>query len=186
MIELLDPTREAAGAEPTYAARSGTLAGKRVGLIENTKFNSDNILRKIGEILVAKHGAASYKLYRKRYSSVPAHEEILQDIQANCDVMVAGIGDCGSCSSGSVLDGILLEMRDIPSASIITHLFVNTGKAMAKQWSDPDYKFLVMEHPIANLPDDLLQQRAEQIVPEIVELLVNDPRNLKPGHRNEY
>jgi hypothetical protein len=187
MIELLDPTREAVGAEPTYADRPKSLQGVRVGLIENTKFNSDNILRRIGEILVKKHGAASYKIYSKRYSSVPAHEEILHDIQANCDVMVAGIGDCGSCSSGTVLDGILLEMRNIPSASIITHLFENTGKAMAKQWSDPNYRFLIMEHPIANLPDELLQQRAEHITPQVVELLLNDPKVLKQkGGRNGH
>jgi hypothetical protein len=176
MMELLDPTREAAGAEPIYAERPASLAGKRVGLIENTKYNSDDILKRIGEILVRDHGAASYKLYRKRYSSVPAHEEIIQDLVKNCDVMVAGIGDCGSCSSGTVLDGILLEMKNIPSASIITHLFVNTGRAMAKQWRNPDYRYLVMEHPIANLPEELLQQRAELIAPQVVEMLLGDPR----------
>jgi hypothetical protein len=176
MIELLDPTREAAGTEPVYANRPTSLKGKRVGLIENTKFNSDNVLKRIGEILVSKHGAASYKVYSKRYSSVPAHDEIIRDIVDNCDVMVAGIGDCGSCSSGTVLDGILLEMRNIPSASIITHLFENTGRAMAKQWGNPKYKFLIMEHPIANLPDELLQERAEKITPQVVEVLLGDPR----------
>jgi len=179
MIELLDPTREAEGAQPSYAARPRSLKGLRIGLIENTKFNSDNILKRIGEILIRDHDAASYKIYRKRYSSVPAHEEILVDIPKNCDVMIAGIGDCGSCSSGSVLDGILLEMRNIPSASIITHLFENTGRAMAKQWGDPKYPFLIMEHPIANLPDDLLQERAEKIAPQVVELLLTDPAKLK-------
>ena len=127
-------------------------------------------------ILIRDYGAASYKLYRKRYSSVPAHEEIIQDLVENCDVMVAGVGDCGSCSSGTVLDGILLEMKNIPSATIITNLFVNTGRAMARQWRNPDYRYLVMEHPIANLPDDLLQQRAELIAPQVVDVLLSDPR----------
>jgi hypothetical protein len=180
MMELLDPTREAEGSAPTYAERPRSLKGARVGLIENTKFNSDDILKRIGEILIRDHGAASYKLYRKRYSSVPAHDEIIQDLVKNCDVMVAGVGDCGSCSSGSVLDGILLEMRNIPSASIITHLFENTGRAMAKQWGNKDYRFLIMEHPIANLPEDLLQDRAERIVPEIVEVLLSQPANALP------
>jgi hypothetical protein len=176
MMQLLDPTREAEGAKPIYAQRPASLEGKRVALIENTKYNSDDILKRIGEILIRDHGAASYKLYRKRYSSVPAHDEIIRDIEKNCDVMVAGVGDCGSCSSGTVLDGILLEMKNIPSASIITHLFDNTGRAMAKQWRNPKYRYLIMEHPIANISDQLLQQRAEAIVPGIVELLLGDPR----------
>ena len=93
MIELLDPTREAATTEAVYADRPANLSGKRIGLIENTKYNSDNVLKRIGDILIRDHGAASYKVYRKRYSSVPAHEEIIRDLVKECDVMVAGIGD---------------------------------------------------------------------------------------------
>ena len=52
MMEVLDPTREAAGAEPIYAERPTSLKGKRVALIENTKYNSDNILKRVGEILM--------------------------------------------------------------------------------------------------------------------------------------
>jgi hypothetical protein len=178
MMELLDPTREAAGAEPAYAERPTSLAGLRIGLIENTKFNSDDILKRIGQILVRDHGAASYTLFRKRYSSVPAHDEIIRDLVAQCDVMVAGIGDCGSCSSGTVLDGILLEMQNIPSASIITHLFENTGRAMAKQWGMPDYRFLIMQHPIANLPEELLQERAELIAPQVAAMLLAVPQKV--------
>lgn len=175
MIELLDPTREVRGGKMAYAPRPDSLKGKRIALIENTKYNSDRVLQMIGEILVDEYGAEGTKLYHKIYSSVPAHEAIITDVRENCDFMIAGVGDCGSCSSGSVLDGILLEKEKIPSASIITHVFVNTGRAMAKQWSVPDYKFLVMQHPIANLPEEELRAKARAIVPEIVELLLNAP-----------
>ena len=175
MIELLDPTREIRTGTMKYAARPDSLKGKRVALIENTKYNSDRVLEMIGEILRDEYGVVETKLYHKRYSSVPAHEAIINDVRDTCEFMIAGVGDCGSCSSGSVLDGILLEKEKIPSASIITHVFVNTGKAMAKQWSVPDYKFLVMQHPIANLPEDELRAKARAIVPEVVELLLNTP-----------
>jgi hypothetical protein len=175
MIELLDPTREIGSGLMIYAARPSTLQGKTVGLIENTKYNSDRVLEMIGQILVEEYGVAKTKLYHKHYSSVPAHEAIITDVRDTCDFMIAGVGDCGSCSSGSVLDGILLEKEKIPSASIITHVFVNTGRAMAKQWAVPDYKFLVMQHPIANLPEDELLAKARAIVPEVVELLLAIP-----------
>jgi hypothetical protein len=93
MIEILDPTVEAATHSLKFVARPGSLAGKRIGLIENTKFNSDRLLGKIGDILVAEHGAAEARLWRKHNASVPAHDEIVQEIRATCDVMVAGIGD---------------------------------------------------------------------------------------------
>ncbi len=93
MIELLDPTTEAPAQAIAYAPRPAALRGKRVALIENTKFNSDKLLQRIGEILKAEYGAAETRMYRKHNSSVPAHQEIIDEVRATCDVMVAGIGD---------------------------------------------------------------------------------------------
>jgi hypothetical protein len=93
MIELLDPTTEAATQTITYAPRPASLEGKRVALIENTKFNSDRLLEKIGAILTSEYGAAEARLLHKRNASVPAHEAIIEEVRRTCDVMVAGIGD---------------------------------------------------------------------------------------------
>ncbi len=77
-----------------------------------------------------------------------------------------------------MLDGILFEQRGVPAASIITHVFVPTGRAMAETWGVPDYRFLVMPHPIANLTEERLDQRAREMVPQVVEVLLNkNPAN---------
>ena len=94
MIEILDPTTEAAAPQTiAWAPRPTALDGKRVALIENTKFNSDQLLARIGEILKAEYGVAEWKMYRKHNASVPAHAEIIEEVKASADVMVAGIGD---------------------------------------------------------------------------------------------
>lgn len=93
MIEILDPTTEAATQTIAYAPRPGSLTGKRIALIENTKFNSDRLLQKIGEILKTEYGAAETRMWRKRNSSVPAHQEIIEEIKTTSDVVVAGVGD---------------------------------------------------------------------------------------------
>ena len=92
-MELLDPTTEATARRIDYVPRPDSLQGKRVALVENTKFNSDRLLLKIGDVLKAEYGAAETRLLRKRNSSVPAHEEIVEEIRRTTDVMVAGIGD---------------------------------------------------------------------------------------------
>ena len=92
-MEILDPTTEAAAQSIAYAPRPASLEGKRVGLIENTKFNSDRLLAKIGDILVHDYGAAGARMWRKRNASVPAHEEIIEEVRKTCDVVVAGVGD---------------------------------------------------------------------------------------------
>ena len=71
-----------------------------------------------------------------------------------------------------MLDGILLEKARVPSASIVTDVFEATGRAMAVQWGLPHYKFLMMPHPIANLTEAQLDQRAREILPEVVKLLL--------------
>ena len=93
MTELLDPTTGAATQTIAYAPRPQALAGKRIALIENTKYNSDRLLQKIGEILKSEYGAAEARMWRKKNASVPAHEEIIQEVRQTCDVMVAGVGD---------------------------------------------------------------------------------------------
>jgi hypothetical protein len=71
-----------------------------------------------------------------------------------------------------VLDGILFEKVGMPAASIVTDVFEATGHAMAQAWGVPEYKFLAMPHPIANLTEAQLDQRAREIAPEIVKLLL--------------
>jgi hypothetical protein len=71
-----------------------------------------------------------------------------------------------------VLDSIVFEQQGMPSASIITDVFKRTGEAMARTWGLKDFRFLSMPHPIANLTADQLDQRARDIVPEVVRLLL--------------
>lgn len=71
-----------------------------------------------------------------------------------------------------MLDSILLERKGMPTVSIVTDAFIETGKAITKAWGFPDFKFLSMPHPIANLMEAELDQRAHEIVPKVVQLLL--------------
>ena len=92
-MKIFDPTSAPVSPTVSLAPRPAELRGLRIGLVENTKFNSDRLLLKIGELLKAEYGAAETRLFRKHNSSVPAHQEIIDELKATCDVMVAGIGD---------------------------------------------------------------------------------------------
>jgi hypothetical protein len=69
-----------------------------------------------------------------------------------------------------VLDGILLEKAGIPAVSIVTAPFRVTGEEMAKTWGIPEYRFLDMPHPIANLSEEELNARADDLVEQVVAL----------------
>jgi hypothetical protein len=75
-----------------------------------------------------------------------------------------------------LLDGILFEKNAVPSAAIVTDLFIETAKAMAQTWGVPDYRFLDLPHPIANLTEQELDQRAREIAPKVARFLLEGQR----------
>jgi hypothetical protein len=91
--DVFDPTTEAREQTIAFVPRPDSLRNVRIGLVENTKYNSDKLLLKIAAILEQDYGARSHLLRRKHNSSVPAHKEILDEVTANCDVVIAGVGD---------------------------------------------------------------------------------------------
>jgi hypothetical protein len=71
-----------------------------------------------------------------------------------------------------VLDGIILEKQGIPAVSIVTDQFIDTGRAITEAWGLPSFRFLTMPHPIANLSEAELDERASEVAHKVVELLL--------------
>jgi hypothetical protein len=93
MIEIFDPTTEAAEQAIAYVPRPRSLRDLRIGLVENTKHNSDKLLLKISKLLKEEYGARSDVIRSKHGAGVPAHDDIIEEFTCNCDVVIAGIGD---------------------------------------------------------------------------------------------
>jgi len=93
-IRIYDPTIEPKkGRHIAYAPRPKSLAGLRVGLVDNSKFNSDQLLTRIAGVLESEYGAKTHIMRRKPSAGVPASQAVIDEFKANCDVVVAGIGD---------------------------------------------------------------------------------------------
>jgi hypothetical protein len=92
-IQVFDPTTPAEKVDFTFVPRPESLRNMRLGLVENTKFNSDKLLLKIAAILENDYGAKSHILRGKPNAAVPPKKEIIDELVANCDVVIAGIGD---------------------------------------------------------------------------------------------
>ena len=68
----------------------------------------------------------------------------------------------------------MFEERGIPGVALITTPFRQTGAAMAATWGLPGFKFLDTPHPIAILGDKEMDERADQLVPQVVALLIGE------------
>jgi hypothetical protein len=73
--------------------RPNDLTGKRLGLMENSKDNSDKLLYELGEVLKQKYALAEVKYFSKHHASVPAKPEVIQSVLDEVDVLITGVGD---------------------------------------------------------------------------------------------
>ena len=58
--------------------RPASLAGKTLGLLENSKANSDKVLSELARILNEKHGLKEVVLLSKHSASLPTKPEVVQ------------------------------------------------------------------------------------------------------------
>ena len=91
-VQVFDPTFEVKGQSITFNPRPRSLQNLQIGLVDNTKFNSDKLLLKIVKILEQEYGAKSHIIRSKGKATVP-DMKVIEDLTGNCDVVIAGIGD---------------------------------------------------------------------------------------------
>ena len=92
-LQIYDPTLGATGRSVTFAPRPKSLAGLRIGLVDNTKHNSDQLLLRIAGLLESKHGAKAHIIRKKKSAGAAPHAEIVDEFKEQCDIIVAGVGD---------------------------------------------------------------------------------------------
>ena len=84
------PVAAEAGVQRTAVAG---LAGKVVGIIDNTKNNFDLLADALTVLLQRDHGVKEVVRHRKRFASIPAPQDMLADVAGRCDVVLTGLGD---------------------------------------------------------------------------------------------
>jgi hypothetical protein len=92
-LRLRDPVAGPTGAAFTHAPRLGDLTGRRLGLIDNSKMNSDRMLDEIARLFEERYRLSSVTRHRKAHSGMTVTPEAAEELAGRCDVVIAGIGD---------------------------------------------------------------------------------------------
>ena len=92
-IPVYDP-RGVVDAQPLATApRVKKLEGLRLGLLDNTKWNANKLLRGVRDRLAQKHAFGAVNYYRKESFALAAAPELLAEIAAANDIVLTAIGD---------------------------------------------------------------------------------------------
>ena len=92
-MKMFDPTASPRPRALELAPPPARLEGARLLLVENTKFNSETLLRKLGDRLGRTYGMTVSVVHRKRSPSHEVEEHVLPALQRQADLVISGIGD---------------------------------------------------------------------------------------------
>jgi len=92
-VELFDPTMTPEKKPIDYVPRPKNLKRLKVGLVDNTKFNSGTLLNKISERLQTRFKAEIVHITKKQSAGHAVADSELKEMKTKVDIAIAGIGD---------------------------------------------------------------------------------------------
>lgn len=93
MPTVYDPRGQVGAEAKAVSARVKSLDGLRLGVLDNTKWNANKLLREVRDQLKGAHGFGAVNYYRKEAFSRFADPQLIKQIRAENDVVVTAIGD---------------------------------------------------------------------------------------------
>ena len=90
---LVNPTTKPIVAPFDGAPRLSSLAGTRLGVIDDSKKNADVLLEELVELLRTRYEISDVKWHRKPSASRPADPAAVRELAEHCDWVIIAIGD---------------------------------------------------------------------------------------------
>jgi hypothetical protein len=92
-LTVFDPRGRVDAERVGLAPRAIALKGLRLGILDNTKWNANRLLRKTAALLEAGHGVRTVNFYKKESFSKVAEPALVAEIAASNDIVLTAIGD---------------------------------------------------------------------------------------------
>ena len=170
-LMIFDPRGRVSLESTPISERKQDLKGLRLGILDNSKWNANKILRGAAEALGQEVEFEAVNYYVKKHGfSNDAPAEMIDEIAANNDIVLTAIGDCGSCCSCCIRDSIALEKKGIPSAAIITTEFVHETRLTRVAVGMPDLRPVVIDHPVSSITAEEIARRVAVIKVQAIEV----------------
>jgi hypothetical protein len=92
-LTVFDPRGRVDAERVALAPRAVALKGLHLGILDNTKWNANRLLRKTAALLEERHGIGAVSYYKKESFSKYADPALIAEIAANNDIVLTAIGD---------------------------------------------------------------------------------------------
>lgn len=151
------------------APRPKSLRGLRVALLDNGKEFSDIVLDALAQTLTRDFDVSDIKFWRKGFPAKGA--PFIEEMAAESDVAISGVGHCGSSSPWSVIDAVNLEKAGVPAVALISRSFCPLGQIVGRGVGHTGLPIIMLPHPIGEADEARIAQKGVDAAAECVRLL---------------
>ena len=166
---VLVPTGAPATVAISPAKRPESLQGLRIGLLDNGKEFSDIVLDALATALRRDYGVTQLKFWRKGFPAKGA--PFIDEMAAETDLAISGVGHCGSSSPWSVIDAVNLEKAGVPTVALVSRSFCPLAQIVARGEGHPGLAIVMLPHPIGEADQGKIAQKGINAAAECVRLL---------------
>jgi Fe-S cluster biogenesis protein NfuA len=174
LLTVLDPSAGIAVGDPDPGPPVGPLAGKRVGIRVDVLWPSFDWTVEEWTAELEQAGA-TVSLWRRAQGLKGAEGEAKQAeydaFVTGVDVIVSGLGNCGSCTSWSVKDAISGLNNGLPSAVVVSEQFVTLATALSADYGRPNLHRIVLPGFLNTLPEQVVREAARDAFPTLLSAL---------------
>ncbi len=180
---VLLPTGAAETSSISIAERPKSLKDLRVALLDNGKEFSDIVLDALATTLKKDFGVTAIKFWRKGFPAKGA--PFIDEMVAESDVAISGVGHCGSSSPWSVIDAVNLEKAGIPTVALISRSFCPLGQIVGRGVGHQALPIVMLPHPIGEANEDRIAQKGVDAAAECVRLLTTPAERVAAEYANK-
>lgn len=144
--------------------------GLRITILNNGKAKTLQLLNHVVDEIRRDYRVASVSVHSKPSAAFVVDSDSADRIAASSDLVIAGLGDCGACSSCSLHDALQMERMGVPAAVIITEPFIDVCSRTATRLGYPGYQPVVVPHPLASRSDEAIARIAARAAEALVTL----------------
>ncbi len=182
MTVMIPTGASESGSIPT-APRPKSLQGLRVALLDNGKEFSNIVLDALAETLKRDYGVTKIKFWRKGFPAKGA--PFIDEMAAESDVAISGVGHCGSSAPWSIIDAVNLEKAGVPTVALISRSFCPLGQFVARGTGHEGLPIVMLPHPIGEVDESRIAQKGVDAAAVCVRLLTTNAETVGAEYANK-
>jgi hypothetical protein len=149
------------------------VAGLTVGIRADRAWRSWQLISGIWAGYLERDGATTVSVETGAQMGQPGSDDRkqIEELANVTDCAIVGLGTCGSCTTFTIKDSVVVEEHTKPVVAIVCEEFIVHGRNVATHLGHSDLKILVLPYPLEARPGEELRAIAEEYYPQVLALL---------------